>query len=128
MCLCCIFSSLFWSSLCKIFFIYFLSCPIVINVIVNKKQKKHQANELKLDKERNEIITLLKYERLSITINTNFIKTEFLVVVCNLKTYKFITHKIYHFFTSILSQTTHHYQTIASDDQHSYFDVAMKRK
>ena len=36
MCLCCIFLSLFWLSLCKIFFIYFLSCPIVINYIVKK--------------------------------------------------------------------------------------------
>ena len=36
MCLCCIFLFLFWLSLCKIFFIYFLSCPIVINYIVKK--------------------------------------------------------------------------------------------
>ena len=33
----------FWLSLCKIFFIYFLSCPIVTNYIV-KKQKKSVAS------------------------------------------------------------------------------------
>ena len=38
MCLCCIFLSLFWLSLCKIFFIYFLSCPIVINYIAKKRK------------------------------------------------------------------------------------------
>ena len=43
MCLGCIFLSLFWLSLCKIFFIYFSSCPIVTNYIV-KKQKKSVAS------------------------------------------------------------------------------------
>ena len=38
MCLCCIFLSLFWLSRCKIFFIYFLSCPIVINYIAKKRK------------------------------------------------------------------------------------------
>ena len=38
MCLCCIFLSLFWLSLCKIFFIYFLSCPIIINYIIKKSK------------------------------------------------------------------------------------------
>ena len=42
MCLCCIFLSLFWLSPCKIIFIYFLSCPIVIYYIVEKKPKKKQ--------------------------------------------------------------------------------------
>ena len=32
--------SLFWLSLCKVFFIYFLSCPVVINYIVKKMLEK----------------------------------------------------------------------------------------
>ena len=38
MCLCWFFLSLFWLSLCKMFFIYFLSCPVVINYVVKKKK------------------------------------------------------------------------------------------
>ena len=37
--LCCIFLFHFWLSLCKILLIRFLSCPIVINYIVEKKLK-----------------------------------------------------------------------------------------
>ena len=44
MCLCCIFLSLFWLSLCTIFFIYFLSCPIVIYYIVGKKNNNKNKN------------------------------------------------------------------------------------
>ena len=44
MCLCCILSSLLWLSLCKIFFVYFLSCPIVINYIKTKTKTKNIAS------------------------------------------------------------------------------------
>ena len=47
MCLCCIFLYLFWLSLCKIFFIYFLSCPIVNNYNV-KKSKAISCSETTL--------------------------------------------------------------------------------
>ena len=43
MCLCCIFLSLSWLSLCNLFFIYFLSCPIVINYIVKKKSSNENT-------------------------------------------------------------------------------------
>ena len=37
----------------------------------------HQGNGLKMDRTKKDIISLFKYEALSITIDTNLIETEF---------------------------------------------------
>ena len=52
-CLCCIFLPLFWLSLSKIFFIYFLSCPIVIYYIVEKKSFAHAVTNFFLSSAEN---------------------------------------------------------------------------
>ena len=53
----------------------------------------HQANGPKKDRIRKDIIALFKSERLSITINTNLIETDFLDVSLNLEMDKFFPYK-----------------------------------
>ena len=72
MCLCCIFLSLFWLSLCKIFFIYFLSCPIVINYIVKKKKKKIDSQNSKVT----------EFGRVFVYLKCKSVGYWYIVVIC----------------------------------------------
>ena len=58
----------------------------------------HQANGLKMDRIRKNIIALFKSEGLSITINTNLIETDFLDVSFNLEMDKFFPYRNLHPF------------------------------
>ena len=53
----------------------------------------NKANGPKVDRLRKEIISLCKYEGLSITLDTNFIKTDFLDIFFKLNTGKYFPFK-----------------------------------
>ena len=70
----------------------------------------HKPNGPKPDSLRKDITNLLKDERLSITIDTNLIKTDFLDESFNLNTGKYVPFKNRktHLYTYIQNPTTHH--------------------
>ena len=66
----------------------------------------HKANDPKVDRLRKDIISLFKDEGLSITVDTNFIETDFLDVSFNLNTRKYFPFKK-HPYIYTQNPTTH---------------------
>ena len=80
------------AEVCELVLLYFLGklAPPIGTKIVGLYRNDglaviHQANGPKMDKIRKDIIALFKSERVSITINTNLIETDFLHASFNLE-------------------------------------------